>query len=290
MFQWLEFCGIKYKIDGINEPIQLGNWYTSFTVNKTGYSSAYTTYGLNTRNQQLTEDGYYVMHVPFYGCAFNCQESSLSGITTLNAFTFNDSRNYWSEDTKTLLGTNSDVTITPLGFIEGGFEGYHVTYHLADGDMSYSGSYGFTDTLSQSISNVSAVTALSLLDKDCPQQYTDASGIVYRLLGFTTRKGDKTCIISEDFIAVGNIELYPFYELDRTATDLNHIQETLINGADSQGIRYVLDDTTMTAAVGDGSAWENNSGFGTGSSIILPAYVFKQWKDLSCHCNRCKCF
>lgn len=267
-----------YKIEGIHEKMQLGNWYTSFSINTTGYSSAYTTYGLNTRNQQITEDGYYALHVPFFGCAFNCQEASVGGNTTLNTFSFNDNRNYWSEDTYTLLGKNEGVQITPIAFVEGGPEGYHVTFHLETGDVSYSGSYGFVDTLSQSISNVSAVTALSLLDRDCPEQYVDEDGDIYKLLGFTTKKDDKSCIISEDFIAIGNVDLYPFYELDRFATNLNHTREALTNGADSQGVHYILDDATMTATVGDGSNWENNSGFGTDGSIIIPAYVISDEK------------
>lgn len=267
-----------YKIEGITDPIQLGNWHSSFTCTTTGYSSAYTTYGLNTRNQQLTEDGYYALHIPFFGCAFNCQEASVGRTTKLTSFSINDGRNYWSEDTYTSLGGNTDIKITPLAFIEGGPEGYDVTFHLADGDAVYSGTYGFSDTLSQSISNKTAVTALSLLDKECAEQYTDESGKVYRLLGFTTKKNDKSCLIDENFIAIGKLELYPFYELDRNATDLNLINELLTNNADSQGVRYVLDETTMTASVGDGGSWENNSGFSSSGSIIIPAAVTSEGK------------
>lgn len=264
-----------YKIEGIDEAMQIGNWYAGFTVDNSGYGSAYTTYGLNTRNQQLTEDGYYALHIPFYGCVFNCTTASTDdGNTKLTSFSFNDSRNYWSEDTFTLLNGNTDVKITPIAFIEGGHEGYDVTFHLSDGDVNYTGSiYGFNDVLSQSISNVSAVTALSLLDKECPEQYTDENGNVYKLLGFTTKKDDKSCLIDENFIAMGTIDLYPFYELDKAATNLNSTREVLTNGADSQGVRYILDDATMTATVGDGGNWENNSGFAANGSIIIPAAV-----------------
>ncbi len=267
-----------YKIEGITEPIQLGNWYAGFTVSATGYSSAYTTYGLNTCNQALTEDGYYALHVPFYGCAFNCTEASVGGTTKLTAFNFNDSRNYWSEDTYTSLGNCTGVQITPIAVLEGSSEGYDVTFHLEDGDYRYTGSYGFSDTLSQSISNVSAVTVLSLLDGTCPAQYTDAAGNIHQLLGFTTKKDDKSCLIDEDFIAMGTMELYPYYELDRTAANLNTITETLTNGADSQGVRYLLDETTMTACVGDSGDWENNSGCSISGSILLPAYVVSDGK------------
>ncbi len=262
-----------YKVEGITDSIQLGNWYAGFTVDAGSYGSAYTTYGLNTRNQELTEDGYYALHVPFYGCAFNCTEASVGGKTKLTAFTFNDSRNYWSEDTYTSLGGNTGVQITPIGFVEGGHEGYDVTFHLESGDHQYTGSYGFSDTLTQSIKNVTAVTALSLLDQDCPAQYTDDGGNVYKLLGFTTRRNDKSCLIDEHFIAMGTLHLYPFYELDRAVTDLNRTAEVLTNGADSQGVRYLLDAETMTATVGDGSGWENNSGYAASGSIILPAHV-----------------
>ncbi len=260
-----------YKVDGITDPIQLGNWYTSFTVNDAGYGSAYTTYGLNTRNQSLTEDGYYALHLPFYGCVFNCTEPT-AGNSVLTALTINDSRNYWSADTYTSLG-GSNVTITPIAFIEGGPAGYDVTFHLAEGDQQFTGDYGFTDTLSQSIGNVPAVPVLSLLTEQPVSSYTDENGNVYAFLGFTTKEGDKTCLIPEDFAAVGTMHLYPCYELDRTATDLNRTTSPLTNGRDEQGVRYVLDDTTMTAMVGDGSDWENNSGFAENGSILLPAKV-----------------
>ncbi|MBQ8688111.1 MAG: DUF4832 domain-containing protein [Ruminococcus sp.] len=262
-----------YKVQGITEPIQLGNWYTAFSVTTTGYSSAYTTYGINTRNQTLTEDGCYALHIPFFGCAFNCKEVSAAGTTKLTAVNINDSRNYWSADTFTELGNNTNVQITPIAFLEGGPAGYDVTFHLADGDVNYTGEYGFKDELSQTISNVSAVTALSLLEKGSAAQYTDEDGNVYKLLGYTTKEGDKSCLIDENFIAAGTLHLYPYYELDREATNLNQTHEALVNGADSQGVRYVLDEETMTAMVGDGSAWENNSGFSGNGSIILPAYV-----------------
>ncbi len=266
-----------YKASGITEPMQLGNWYAAFTVDGSGYGSAYTTYGINTRNHQLTEDGYYAMYIPFYGCVFNCT-SATAGVSKLTALNINDSRNYWSADTYTELGGNTGVTITPVAFIEGGYAGYNVTFHLADGDVSYSEEAAFENKLSQSITNTAAVSALSLLENQPDSQYTDEKGNVYRFLGFTTREGDKTFIINEDFIAAGELHLYPYYELDREATNLNARSEELVNGADSRVVRYVLDEETMTASVGDGGAWENNSGFGGNGSIILPAYVVSDGK------------
>ncbi|MBE6862239.1 MAG: DUF4832 domain-containing protein [Ruminococcus sp.] len=269
-----------YKIEGITETMQLGNWYTSFTVNGSGYGSAYTTYGLNTRNQELSEDGYYALHLPFFGCVFNCQDTADAETSVLTSLTFNDSRNYWSEDTFTSLGGNSNVTITPIAFLEGGHQGYSVTYHLPDSDITYSDEtyYSFKDSVHQSINNKPAVTALSLLDKECTDKYIDKDGSVYKLLGFTTKKDDKSCLIDEDFIAMGTIDLYPYYELDRSATNLNEYTLELTNGADSQGIRYVLDEHSMTASVGDNSYWENNSGLASGGSIIIPAYVVSEGK------------
>lgn len=267
-----------YKMEGVTQPVQLGNWYAGFTLNGSGYGSAYTTYGLNTRNQLIESDGYYALHIPFYGAVFNCGNvSTTAGNSFLSAFSINDSRNYWSEDTYTSLNGLTDVTITPLGFVEGGHEGYSVTFHLPDGDVQYTGTYGFKDTSHQSITNVTAVTALSLLDKACPESYTE-NGITMKLRGFTTRQGDESCLIDEDFIAMGELELYPLYLPDTAATDCNSTVLPLENGADAQGVRYVLDERTMTASVGDGSVWENNSGFDGNGSVLLPAFVEQDGK------------
>lgn len=260
-----------YRIDGLTEPIRLGNLYSSFTVNDKGYSSAYTTYGLNTMNLELTEDGYYAWFIPFYGCAFNCTEST-AGNSQITAFNINDSRNYWSEDTYTVLGGNTDVKITPIAFIEGAASGYSVTFCLESGDYTYTGEYGFEDKLTQSIRNKPSQTALSLLDKPYEETVT-RNGNTYRFLGFTTKEGDKSSIIDENFPAAGELYLYPYYELDKSATDLSSLTYELINGCDSQGVRYVLDESTMTASVGDGSYWENNSGYSESGSIIIPGYV-----------------
>ncbi len=259
-----------YKMEGVTQPVQLGNWYAGFTLNGSGYGSAYTTYGLNTRNQTIEADGYYAMHIPFYGAVFNCPDvSTTAGNSFLSAFSINDGRNYWSEDTFTSLNGLENVKITPLGFVEGGHEGYTVTFHLPDGDAEYSGTYGFKDTCHQSITNLAAIPALSLLDRDVPASYTE-DGRVWKFLGFTTKEGDKECLIDEDFIAMGDLELYPYYELDKAQTDFNANVAPLTNGADTQGIRYVLTDAAM---VGDGSAWENNSGLAEGVSLVIPSEV-----------------
>lgn len=259
-----------YKTQDITEEIQLGNWYAGWSIPPTGYASAYTTYGLNTMNLKLEKDGYYALHIPFYGAAFNCTSPTADG-SVLNVLTFNDTRNYWSEDTYTLLHGTSP-SLTPIGFVEGSFEGYEVIFHLPEEDAVYTGTYGFQDELTQSIRNVPAVTVLSLLDKECPESFRE-NGRTYRLAGFTTKEGDKSCLIDADFIAMGHMELYPFYELDRSVTDLNAQVSVLTNGADEQGVRYVLDDTNMTASVGDGSDWENNAGFSGKGSVVIPAYV-----------------
>lgn len=262
-----------YKISGVTEPMQLGNWYLGFNNSGSGYSSAYTTYGLNTRNHQISKDGYYALHIPFYSAVFNFSGAADANAFTLTAFNFNDSRNYWSADTYTQVNGNTNVQITPIGFVEGAPEGYNVTFHLPDGDKNYTGSYGFTDVSKQSITEKEAVTVLSLLEKAPESSYTDKDGKVYNLLGFTTKENDKSCLIDENFIAIGDIELYPYYEIDRNKTDFNVNSETLVNGMDSQGIKYILDDLTMTASVGDGSDWENNGSFYGSRSIIIPAYV-----------------
>ncbi len=267
-----------YKMEGVKNPVQLGNWYAGFTLDGAGYGSAYTTYGLNTRNQAIEADGYYALHIPFYGAVFNCPDvSTTAGNSFLSAFTINDGRNYWSEDTFTSLGGQTGVTLTPLGFVEGGHAGYAVTFHLPDGDVQYTGEYGFKDTCHQSITNVQAVTALSLLDRRCPETTTE-NGITMRLQGFTTRQGDAACLIDDDFIAMGEIELYPLYLPDTAATDCNRTVLTLTNGADENGVRFVLDDRTMTAMIGDGSDWENNSGFNGSGTLLLPAFVEQDGK------------
>lgn len=264
-----------YKIEGITTPIQLGNWYDSFTIENTGYSSAYTTYGLNTMNLTLERDGCYALHLPFYGSAFNCTVPTAAGDSVLTSLTLNDSRNYWSEETMTLLG-GSTVQITPIGFVEGGSAGYDVTFHLPEGDAHYEGSYGFTDEKSQTNRNIPAVTVMSLLKNHADASYTDRIG-TWRLLGYTTKKGDAAGLIDENFIAIGKMELYPYYELDCAKTDLNAANFPLINGADYQGVRYVLDPVSMTAQVGDGSAWERNAG-GLGENLCIPAAVSENGK------------
>ena len=42
-----------YRIDGTSSPISIGDWYAGFTVDGNNYGSAYTTYGINTRNQEM---------------------------------------------------------------------------------------------------------------------------------------------------------------------------------------------------------------------------------------------
>lgn len=260
-----------YKMEGVTQPVQLGNWYAGFTLNGSGYGSAYTTYGLNTRNQTIEQDGYYAMHIPFYASVFNCPDVSTTvGNSFLSAFSINDGRNYWSADTYTDLQGLQNVKITPLGFVEGGHGGYDVTFHLPDGDVQYTGTYGFKDTCHQSITNLEAVTVLSLLDKACPASYTEGN-VVYKLLGFTTREGDKSALIDEDFIAMGTVELYPYYEMDKTQTDFDALTFPLTNGADAQGVRYVVDGTQ--ARIGDFSGWENNSGHAEGLSLVIPSKV-----------------
>lgn len=266
---------VLYKIDGITaDSVRLGNWYLSFKSENTGYASAYTTYGLNTLNLTLTENGCYLLNIPFYGALFNFTGPAAADSTTLTSFGFNDSRNYWSADTYTIVGNNSPV-ITPIGIIEGSPEGYSVTYHLADGDVVYTGSYGLSDVKTQTITNKPAVTALSLLDKEYPKSYIGDDGMNYNFVGFTTKKDDMSCIIDENFIAIGNIELYPYYEVDKSATNFSSVKSVVTNYADPQGIVYTIDEKSGTASVGDGSAWENNSGYygAGGGNIIIPAFI-----------------
>lgn len=267
-----------YKADGITDGnVQLGEWYLSMKNGSSGYASAYTTYGLNILNLKLEENGCYLMNIPFYACIFNMTDASTAGETTINALTINDSRNYWSADTFCSLGGNNGFTIMPIGIVEGSPDGYSVTYHLPDGDVKYTGEYGLKDIKHQTITNKKAVTALSLLDRECPVSYIGEDGISYVLRGFTTKENDAGCIISEDFIAIGDVELYPYYEVDKTAADFSTVKAE-IDGA--YGIRYVLDDKTMTASVGDGSAWENSGGYSElcGSDIIIPAFVISGGK------------
>ncbi|MBQ8011786.1 MAG: DUF4832 domain-containing protein, partial [Oscillospiraceae bacterium] len=263
-----------YKTEGVTAPIQLGNWYTAFTLDGKGYGSAYTTYGLNTRNQVIEKDGYYAMHIPFYGSVFNCPDvSTVKGNSQLSAFSINDGRNYWSEDTYTSLGGVTGAKLTPLGFVEGGHAGYDVTFHLPDGDVQYTGTYGFKDTCHQSITHLEAVTVLSMLDRECPESKTQDNA-VYELLGFTTREGDRSAIIDEDFIAMGTVELSPYYEMDKTRTDFDALVFPLTNGADAQGVRYAVTGTNQVS-VGDsaGMIWENNSGLAEGTSLVIPPMV-----------------
>ena len=261
-----------YKIEDVTAPIQLGNWYTGFTVNGSGYSSAYTTYGINTHNQVIEEDGIYALHIPFYGCAFNCTVPT-SGQSSLNTLSINDSRNYWSSDTFTSLnGVNA--SITPLGVLEGGLGSTNVTLHLDSGDLTIcEDSIGFEDKLAQNIENKKLVPVLSLLTEKVPESITDENGNICKLIGFTTKKNDKNYIIDENFPAIGSIGLYPYYEIDSEKTNFNSTISLTSNGKDRYGIRYIVNDDTMTASAGDGSAWENNSGLADISSVVIPAKI-----------------
>ncbi|MDE5792963.1 MAG: DUF4832 domain-containing protein, partial [Oscillospiraceae bacterium] len=164
-----------YKMDGVTAPISLGKWYAGFTVNGNSYGSAYTTYGLNIRNHEITENGIYAMYVPFYACAFNCTDST-AGTSSLTSFAFNDSKNYWSSDTYTKLNGITNASITPIAFLEGGSQSYDVTFHLADGDVNYTGNIGFEDKLSQTIENKKIISASSLLDKNIADTIIDKNG------------------------------------------------------------------------------------------------------------------
>lgn len=261
-----------YRMDGVTAPIRLGDWYAGFTVDGKSYGSAYTTYGLNIRNQEITEDGIYAMYVPFYGCAFNCTDAT-AGASSLTSFTFNDSRNYWSADTYTQLNGVTGAAITPIAFLEGGSQVYDVTFHLEEGDVHYEGNIGFDDKLSQTIEHKKMISAVSLLDKTIQNTITDENGNTCKFIGFTTTKGDKSTLIDENFPAVGTIGLYPYYEIDRENTNLNMTTESLSNGHDNNGVYYTTDFATKKAIVGDGGNWENNSGFAVGTSLIIPSRV-----------------
>lgn len=258
-----------YKMEHVTAPIQLGNWYAAFTLDGSGYASPYTTYGLNTRNQAIEKDGYYAMHIPFYGAVFNCPNAStVAGNSRLSEFSINDGRNYWSADTFTALNGVTGAVITPLGFVEGGHAGYDVTFRLPDGDVQYTGTYGFKDTSHQSITNLEAVTVLSLLDKECPASET-RDNAVYKLAGYTTREGDAATLIDEDTIAMGTMVLYPYYEMDKAQTDFDALVFPLTNKADAQGVRYKVDDLV---SIGE-EHWENGSGLVRGTSLVIPAQV-----------------
>lgn len=262
-----------FRVDGVTKPMQLGKWCAEWSTETDTYSSLYTTYGLNTYNMEISSDGVYALYVPFFGAAFNCKEASTAEKTKLISLTFNDARNYYSPDTKTILNGNTNVTITPVGIIEGLLTGYDVTFQLAEDAVNFQNfSEKNLDVLSQDIRTEAVTTALSLLEQKNPESYTE-NGIVYKFSGFTTRRDDKTCLIDENFPAIGEIELYPFYEPDRENTDLNRTRFRLVNNVDTQGIRYVLDSSAMTATVGESSGWQNSSGLGHGGSITIPAYV-----------------
>ena len=261
-----------YKIDGITAPISLGKWYAGFTVNNNNYSSAYTTYGLNIRNQEISENGIYAMYVPFYSCAFNCTDSTV-GTSRLTNFAFNDSKNYWSADTYTQLNGITNASITPIAFLEGGSQDYNITFHLDDGDVTYTGTIGFEDKLSQTIENKKITSALSLLDKNLPETIKDKNGNTCKLIGFTTIKNDKSTLINKNFPAIGEIGLYPYYEIDKENTNFNTTTEILTNKHDSNYIYYTTDSATKKAIVGDGGVWENNSGFSTGTTLTIPANI-----------------
>lgn len=263
-----------YKAEGIISPVQLGDWYLRFTDSGTGYSSAYTTYGLNTMNLKLTEDGYYALNIPFFSAVFNFPGAGTAGSMTLHELNINDSRNYWSSDTYTDIPDGNNIMITPVGFAEGSPEGYSVTFHMKDGDHCYEGSYGFSDKSHQKISNIKAASIDSLIDFDIEKEYSGDDGYYYKFAGFTTVEGNSSYMISSDHIAIGNIELYPMYEPDVSKTDFDCITMKLTDMTDSQGIRYTLDISNGTASVGCiAGNWENSTFCSASGTVIIPAYV-----------------
>ncbi len=235
---------------------------------------------------QLYDNGYYIMYNPFYSVSLNTTVSNLSvaGKTSVQYLYCNATgTNREDKNTPTDLRGNA-ATITPLGIVEGAVTGYDVTFHY-NGTKHYTGSYGLKNTdkvVSENCQFKAVQRVLDLYDGEIPSSYTDGA-LAYRFVGWTTQEGYKQGIVSEDQIAAGVLDLYPYYEIDMSASALNAYVETLTDESmgnyyiarDSHGIIYTYNRRTRTATVGVDNGWDNNAGFGTEdtNAYVIPAYV-----------------
>ncbi len=272
---------VLFRVDGIAEGSEINLTRFSTVGTSTSGTQLHSfnwffqgnpTYGYG---KTLTENGYYLMYCPFYSVGAYAGQS-VAGQTNVLTFYVNDSGTPRADkDTPTALNGNP-ATITPLGLAEGAVTSYEITFHY-EGDHTYSGIYSFSSTdsvVSDRCQFLLGKRLLDLYDGVQPQDYTE-DGIAYRFAGWTMQEGYAQGLVSEDQIAMGKLDLYPYYEIDMGATALNAVTDRLNAATDSNGIIYTVDPNTHTAAVGTGSDWSGNAGFtgAHGDRCVIPAYV-----------------
>lgn len=272
---------ILFKVDGIAEgsEINLTRWSAGGTSSSAWQLHAFNFFFHNnptyTYGKTLTENGYYLMYCPFYSIG-GYGGASVAGETNVSSFKVNDtSTQREDKNTPTSLNGNA-ATITPLGIIEGAVTSYQIAFAY-DGTHTYTGSYSFVNTdkkVSENVQFKTGSAVLDLYDGTAPVSYTE-SGIKYNPMGWTTQGGYSSGLVSSTQIAVGTLNLQPYYEVDLAGSGLNAHVSTLTGGKDEYGVTYTLNSETGTALVGNGSSWYNNSGFSGayGDCYVVPAYV-----------------
>lgn len=274
---------ILFKIDGIEEgsEINLPRWRaggssnSDFQLHSFNWFFKNSTYGYGAI---FKENGYYLMYCPFFSVGA-MQSSSVIDETKVTSLLIN-SPGTPRDDKGTEPSLNgNDATITPLGIMEGAPTGYDITFHYDGEEYNYTGSYSFTGTDKATASNCQFKTGESignLYDGEIPADYT-YYGIKYKFKGWTTREGYVQGLLSDDFVAVGTFDLYPYYEADLSSYAHNGITFELDEkNKDENGILYTLDDKTKTACVGTPvGGWSGSASYlaKDGDFLELPAYV-----------------
>ena len=271
---------ILFKLEGIADgsEINLTRWETNGSGSQL-HSFNYFFKGNETYTygKTLSANGYYLIYVPFWSISSN-SSASVAGETTYDYFYCNATNTAREDkDTPTSLNGNPAV-ITPLGFVEGAVTSYTITLHMPDNTIrKLTGTYSFKNTDKAVTENVQFLQGTSIYSRVSAYNiagYTDENGVPYKFVGWTTQKGFREGLISEDQIALGTLDLYPYYEpdLEGNAAYLNGLTKTVTGNVDADGITYTLDADTRTAYVGTGSVWDGNAGF-SGGDAVLPAYL-----------------
>lgn len=274
---------ILFKIDGIKEgsEISLPRWRaggsssSDFQLHCFNWFFKNQTYGYGAI---FKENGYYLMYCPFFSVGA-MQSASVVGSTKVTSLLIN-SPGTPREDKNTEPSLNgNDAIITPLGIMEGAPTGYDITFHYNEREYNYTGKYAFSGTTGATASNCQFKTGESigsLYDGETPVDYT-YYGIKYKFKGWTTREGYSQGLLSEDFVAVGEFDLYPYYEPDISCYAHNGIVYELDGkNKDENGILYTLDKKTNSACVGTPvGGWSGSASYlaKDGDFLELPAYV-----------------
>ena len=272
---------ILFRVDGIENDsgIKLTRWDTNgsggqlhsfnYFFRKPNGDGTYT-YGYT-----ITDNGYYLMYNPFWSIGAN-NGASVAGSTKYDYFRFNATGTAREDKNSPTELNGNAATITPLGIVEGAANSYNVTFHYGQG-YNYQGSYSFRNTDRAVAENVQFKSGSRLLDLytgPSPADYIE-NGIKYVFAGWTFDAGYRAGLVPDDQIAIGELDLYPYYEPDISVSTINASVVTLNGNKSADGTVYTLDGETHTALIGSGSAWFNNSGFFSQNTdtFVIPAFV-----------------